>query len=64
MRELHHNTLLGVSKTTWRRHGSLLSISVFRDYDQPWHVISPQNYTLRIRGPVHQYFFWIRRGCA
>lgn len=62
MNELHDSALCGMNKTFWLYHRRSRRIAFFRDYNQPWHVIAPRNYTLRLRGPNNQYFFWVKRG--
>lgn len=63
---LHKNVWFGISKSEWMNSSALsgkywFSVKWFKDYDQPWHVIHPRNWTLRFRGPKNQYFLWVRR---
>lgn len=64
MNPIHHNVLFGSSKSFWvsRYARRKFRVTLYRDYQQPWHVIAPRNYTLRVRVPGQQYFFWVKRG--
>ena len=61
MYEADKYVLFGGSKTFWIRNRRWQPVKFFKDYNQPWHVLPPKNYTLRLRGPNNQYFFWVKR---
>jgi hypothetical protein len=55
------NTLVGLSSTDFNNFFGEASITIFKDYQQLWHVVQPKNLTLRIRVFNRQYFLWVKR---